>query len=171
MLDDVSLEALQSQFEQTEEPEPAARLRVAIEYKRGATIELLASRYDVTDATVRKWLGSFEESPVEQAPYETGGPTPGTPQTTDPSAEPHNQESDSGQRVVLPSHRKEEPDVWKDFRAIRAIVCSGALVGIAVGAGIGRAVGSEAAIGGLGIWFGIAGGVIGGAFASRRYGR
>ena len=76
-LDDITLEELRELKEQTEEGKPRERVLAAIGRKQGDQLETLADRHGVVEKTIRNWLDSFEEEPIEQAPYDA--PRPGGP--------------------------------------------------------------------------------------------
>lgn len=73
-LDDVSLDHLHEQLEQTQGNVPTQRVLAAIGRKQGATLDELAERHDVAEKTVRNWLDRFAERPVAEAPYDEHRP-------------------------------------------------------------------------------------------------
>lgn len=77
-LDDVSLDDLHEQLEQTDGNVPTQRVLAAIGRKQGATLDELAERHNVAEKTVRNWLDRFAEKPLAEAPYDedrSGRPT------------------------------------------------------------------------------------------------
>jgi transposase len=69
-LDDITLQDLQNQLEQTNGKVPTKRVLAAIARKQGDTIATLADRHNVCKKTIRNWLDRFAEQPIDQAPYD-----------------------------------------------------------------------------------------------------
>lgn len=73
-LDDIPLNALHNQLEQTTGNKPTQRVLAAIGRKQGATLDTLARRHNVSEKTIRNWLVRFEEQPLNEAPYDDDRP-------------------------------------------------------------------------------------------------
>jgi transposase len=73
-LDEITLEELHEQREQTEGEIPRERVLAAIGRKQGDQIDTLAIRHGVVEKTIRNWLDRFDEEPIEQAPYDESRP-------------------------------------------------------------------------------------------------
>jgi uncharacterized FAD-dependent dehydrogenase len=58
-LDDITLEDLQNQLEQTEGKVPTERVLAAIGRKQGDTLQTLADRHNVWKKTIQNWLDRF----------------------------------------------------------------------------------------------------------------
>lgn len=58
-LDDISLQDLQNQLEQTDGEKSTKRVLTAIARKQGDTLERLAERHNVCEKTIRNWLDRF----------------------------------------------------------------------------------------------------------------
>lgn len=69
-LDDLTLDDLHEQLEQTEKKTPAQRVLAAIGRKQGATLAEPAERHNVAEKTIRNWLDRFAEQPLQDAPYD-----------------------------------------------------------------------------------------------------
>lgn len=69
-LDEVSLDELHDQLEQTEGNKPTQRVLAAIGRKQGATLNKLAQRHNVAEKTIRNWLDRFAERSLSEAPYD-----------------------------------------------------------------------------------------------------
>lgn len=69
-LDNLSLEELHSQLEQTEGNTPTQRVLAAIGRKQGDKLDTLAERHNVAEKTIRNWLARFEDKPLPEAPYD-----------------------------------------------------------------------------------------------------
>lgn len=69
-LDEVSIDELHEELEQTEGNKATQRILAAIGRKQGATLNELAQRHNVAEKTIRNWLDRFVEQPISEAPYD-----------------------------------------------------------------------------------------------------
>lgn len=69
-LNDVSLEELHEQLDETDGNVPTQRVLAAIGRKQGARLDELAERHNIAEKTVRNWLDRFAEEPLAEAPYD-----------------------------------------------------------------------------------------------------
>lgn len=77
-LDQISLEDLHRELDETEGNKPTQRVLAAIGRKQGATLHELAERHNVAEKTIRNWLDRFANQPLHEAPYDderSGRPT------------------------------------------------------------------------------------------------
>jgi len=66
-LDGVSLSALQDQLDAADSAKATKRLMVAIAYKDGVSVSVLAERYGVPESTLYYWLDRIADKPLSEA--------------------------------------------------------------------------------------------------------
>ncbi|WP_135854343.1 helix-turn-helix domain-containing protein [Halorussus salinus] len=66
-LDGVSLSALQDQLDAADSAKATKRLMVAIAYKDGVSVSVLAERYGVPESTLYYWLDRLADKPLSEA--------------------------------------------------------------------------------------------------------
>ena len=66
-LETVDVEALEIALEQARGKREAKRLIVAIIYKRGPSVPMIAEWLNIREATIYRWFDRLEEEPVEEA--------------------------------------------------------------------------------------------------------
>jgi len=66
-LDGVSLSALQDQLDAADSSKATKRLMVAIAYKDGVSVSVLAERYGVPESTLYYWLDRLADKPLSEA--------------------------------------------------------------------------------------------------------
>lgn len=66
-IEDVSVEDLEVALEEAEGKRETQRLMVAILYKRGPSVPMIAEWLDMRDGTIYEWLNRFEERPIKDA--------------------------------------------------------------------------------------------------------
>lgn len=76
-LEAVSVEDLEAALADAEDPKAAKRLVVAIIYKRGPSVPMLAEWLDTREQTIYRWFDRLESEPVREAVRDR--PKPGRP--------------------------------------------------------------------------------------------
>lgn len=76
-LENVSSETLRSALADAETAKAAKRLVVALAYKDGVDVTVIAARYGVPQSTIYYWLDRFDEQPLAEALEDE--PRPGRP--------------------------------------------------------------------------------------------
>lgn len=66
-LEDVSVGELEAALEEVEGKRETQRLMVAILYKRGPSVPMIAEWFDMRERTIYDWLDRLEERPIEDA--------------------------------------------------------------------------------------------------------
>lgn len=66
-LEDVSVESLEAALEEATGKRETQRLIVAIIYKRGPSVPMIAEWLDLREATVYRWFDRLETEPVDRA--------------------------------------------------------------------------------------------------------
>jgi len=66
-LEDVSIEDLEAALDEAETKQETERLMVAILYKRGPSVPMIAEWYDMRPGTVYNWFDRLEERPIQDA--------------------------------------------------------------------------------------------------------
>jgi transposase len=66
-IENVSVEDLEAALEDSEGKRETQRLMVAIMYKRGPSVPMIAEWLDMRDGTIYEWLNRFEERSIEDA--------------------------------------------------------------------------------------------------------
>jgi len=83
-LENVSVDELESALNTAETKQEAKRLMVAILYKRGPSVPMIAKWYDMRDDTVYNWFDRLEARPIQDAI--TDDPRSGRPPKMDQKA-------------------------------------------------------------------------------------
>ena len=76
-LDEVGADDLRRALSTVESAKAAKRLMVALAYKDGVSVSVLARRYDIPRSTLYYWLDRFEEQSIDDAIEDE--PRPGRP--------------------------------------------------------------------------------------------
>ena len=80
-LDDVSLEELHDALETVTGAKPTQRLMLAILYKQGPSVPMLAEWFDMRERTIYDWFDRIEARPLDEAVHDD--PRPGRPPKLD----------------------------------------------------------------------------------------
>ena len=80
-LENVSIEELEAALDDATGKRETQRLLVAIIYKRGPSVPMIAEWLDTREATIYRWFDRMESEPLEQAI--TDRPKPGRPPKLD----------------------------------------------------------------------------------------
>lgn len=76
-LENVSLDDLHAALDSVTEKQPAQRLMVAILYKQGPSVPMIAEWFDLTESRIYRWFDRLESEPIAEAVYDR--PRPGRP--------------------------------------------------------------------------------------------
>lgn len=76
-LEEVSLDELHEALEEADEKKAVQRLMVAILYKQGPSVPMIAEWFDMRERTIYDWFDRLEAEPVPQAVRDR--PRPGRP--------------------------------------------------------------------------------------------
>lgn len=77
LLADTTVEELQEALEAVDAKKPTQRLMLAILYKRGPSVPMIADWFDMRDDTIYRWFRRMEREPLLEAVYDD--PRPGRP--------------------------------------------------------------------------------------------
>jgi transposase len=66
-LENVSIEELEAALDEVETKQETQRLMVAILYKRGPSVPMIAEWFDMRDDTIYSWFARLEERPIQDA--------------------------------------------------------------------------------------------------------
>lgn len=77
LLDDISVGELQDAFDSVEEKKPTQRLMLAILYKQGPSVPMIADWFDMRDDTIYRWFREMDQEPLLDAIHDD--PPPGRP--------------------------------------------------------------------------------------------
>ena len=76
-LEDISLADLHELLGEVDEKKPTQRLMLAILYKQGPSVPMIAEWFDMRERTVYDWFDRMETEPIDEAIYDD--PRPGRP--------------------------------------------------------------------------------------------
>lgn len=76
-LETVSLEALHATLADVEGKKPTQRLLLAILYKQGPSVPMIADWFDMRAETIYRWFRLMDTAPLDEAVYDA--PKPGRP--------------------------------------------------------------------------------------------
>lgn len=76
-LENITLDELHAALEGVEEKKPTQRLMLAILYKQGPSVPMIAEWFDLRDRLLYRWFTEMEEEPLTDAIYDE--PSPGRP--------------------------------------------------------------------------------------------
>lgn len=76
-LEDVSLDELHDALEEASEKKAVQRLMVAILYKQGPSVPMIANWFDMRERTIYDWFDRLESEPIREAVRDR--PRPGRP--------------------------------------------------------------------------------------------
>lgn len=98
-LEEISVNDLLSAMDQTEDPTAIKRLMVAILYKRGPSVPMIAEWFDLRAATIYRWFDRLETEPLPTAASDRQ--RPGRPPKLT-----------AGQRTQLSTDIEKNPSEW-----------------------------------------------------------
>ncbi len=76
-LDNITVEELREKLDEVDDPKATKRLMLAILYKEGPSVPMIAEMYDMRDETIYSWFTQMEEDPLDEAIFDD--PPPGRP--------------------------------------------------------------------------------------------
>lgn len=76
-LEDISTDELRQKLDEIDDPKATKRLMLAILYKQGPSVPMIAEWYDMRAETIYSWFTQIEEEPLEEAIFDE--PPPGRP--------------------------------------------------------------------------------------------
>lgn len=77
LLEDTTIEELQDALDAVATKKPTQRLMLAILYKRGPSVPMIADWFDMREDTIYRWFRRIEREPILDAVYDD--PRPGRP--------------------------------------------------------------------------------------------
>lgn len=77
LLEQTTVEELQDALDVVEAKKPTQRLMLAILYKRGPSVPMIADWFDMREETIYRWFRRLEREPLLEAVYDE--PRPGRP--------------------------------------------------------------------------------------------
>lgn len=77
LLENISVEELQNALDDVETKKPTQRLQLAILYKQGPSVPMIADWFDMRDDTIYRWFREMESKPLMDAIHDE--PPPGRP--------------------------------------------------------------------------------------------
>lgn len=77
LLETISIDELTAALETVERKKPTQRLMIAILYKQGPSVPMIADWFDMREQTLYRWLRSMENEPLLDAIHDE--PPPGRP--------------------------------------------------------------------------------------------
>ena len=76
-LENTSIEELREKLAEVDDPKATKRLMLAILYKQGPSVPMIAEWYDMRAETIYSWFTQIEEDPLDEAIFDD--PPPGRP--------------------------------------------------------------------------------------------
>ena len=73
-LENVTLDELQDALGEVEEKKPTQRLMLAILYKQGPSVPMIAEWFDLRERLIYRWFNEMEEEPLMDAIYDDSRP-------------------------------------------------------------------------------------------------
>ncbi|MFB6085820.1 MAG: IS630 family transposase [Halodesulfurarchaeum sp.] len=73
-LENLSLEQLHDALDQVDEKKPTQRLMLAISYKQGPSVPMIADWFDLRERLIYRWFNEMEEEPLMEAIYDDSRP-------------------------------------------------------------------------------------------------
>lgn len=73
-MEGVSVEELRAALEEVEEKKPTQRLLLAILYKQGPSVPMIAEWFDMRADTIYRWFSEMEREPLLEAVYDDNRP-------------------------------------------------------------------------------------------------
>lgn len=73
-LEDISLAELHELLDEVNEKKPTQRLMLAVLYKKGPSVPMIADWFDMRDRTVYNWFDRMEQEPLEEAIHDESRP-------------------------------------------------------------------------------------------------
>lgn len=77
LLESISVEELHDGLDDVEPKKPTQRLMLAILYKQGPSVPMIADWFDMRDDTIYRWFREMEQAPLVEAIHDD--PPPGRP--------------------------------------------------------------------------------------------
>jgi transposase len=77
LLENISVEELHDALEKVDSKKPTQRLQLAILYKQGPSVPMIADWFDMRDDTIYRWFREMEQEPLLDAIHDE--PPPGRP--------------------------------------------------------------------------------------------
>lgn len=77
LLEDISVDELQDALDSVESKKPTQRLILAILYKQGPSVPMIADWFDMRDDTIYRWFREMDHAPLLDAIHDD--PPPGRP--------------------------------------------------------------------------------------------